>query len=224
MIYITGDTHGMSADTAKLNRYHFPQQKTLTKNDVVIICGDFGYVWDNSAFDRYWQRWFANKAFTTLFIDGNHENFDLLDQYPIVNKFGGKCHQINQSLFHICRGEVLTIDDKTFFCLGGADSHDKEHRTPHQTWWPQEAITDMDIAHGLTTLSRYNYNIDYVVTHCAPTSISQFIHSSIPSPSEVQLDKIRDKIIWKRWYCGHYHQDRYVNDSIITIYNRVLLV
>ena len=39
MIYITGDTH------AQFNRFstkHFPEQKNMTRDDYVIICGDFG--------------------------------------------------------------------------------------------------------------------------------------------------------------------------------------
>lgn len=39
MIYVTGDTHA-NIDIAKLNTTKFPQQKELTKNDFVIICGD----------------------------------------------------------------------------------------------------------------------------------------------------------------------------------------
>ena len=44
MIYVTGDTH-IDQDISKLNAKSFPKQKDLTKNDYVIICGDFGGVW-----------------------------------------------------------------------------------------------------------------------------------------------------------------------------------
>ena len=42
MIYITGDTH---ADFIRFSTDKFPIQKGMTKNDYVIICGDFGGVW-----------------------------------------------------------------------------------------------------------------------------------------------------------------------------------
>ena len=42
MIYVTGDTHA-NIDIEKLNTTKFPQQKTLTKDDYLIICGDFGF-------------------------------------------------------------------------------------------------------------------------------------------------------------------------------------
>ncbi len=43
MIYITGDTHG---DVRRLNSTSFFEQKEMTKDDYVIILGDFGLVWD----------------------------------------------------------------------------------------------------------------------------------------------------------------------------------
>ena len=70
MIYITGDTH-IPIDIKKLNTKNFSEQKTLTKEDYVIICGDFGGVWNGKNEEKYWLNWLKNKNFTTLFIDGN---------------------------------------------------------------------------------------------------------------------------------------------------------
>ena len=39
MIYITGDIHG---DTKRFSQANFPEQKNLTKDDFVIVLGDFG--------------------------------------------------------------------------------------------------------------------------------------------------------------------------------------
>ena len=54
MIYITGDTHGpapiglYSVDGfgSRLNKDFFPEQKEMTRDDFVIICGDFGGIWN----------------------------------------------------------------------------------------------------------------------------------------------------------------------------------
>lgn len=54
MIYVTGDTHG-DIDIQKLTTLKFPEQKTLTK-------------------DNYMLKWFNDKPYTTLFIDGNIDN------------------------------------------------------------------------------------------------------------------------------------------------------
>ena len=56
MIYVTGDTHG-NIDIHKFNTTIFPEGKTLTKDDYVIVCGDFGLVWNNDAEDKWWQKW-----------------------------------------------------------------------------------------------------------------------------------------------------------------------
>lgn len=42
MIYITGDTH---SDFTRFTEDRFPMQSEMTKNDYVIICGDFWGVW-----------------------------------------------------------------------------------------------------------------------------------------------------------------------------------
>ena len=94
MIYITGDTH-IPVDIQKLATKRFPEQKEMTKNDYVIICGDFGGVWDDSNEEKYWIKWLKNKNFTTLFIDGNHENFDMLYSLPIVDFCGGNAHIVS---------------------------------------------------------------------------------------------------------------------------------
>ena len=85
-IYVTGDIH---AEPDRFNTENFPEQKEMTKDDYVIICGDFGGVWnkdgeskmETSALDGL-----DGKAFTTLFVDGNHENFDRLYAYPVEKK------------------------------------------------------------------------------------------------------------------------------------------
>ena len=75
MIYITGDIHG---NPIRFSTPYFPEQKEMTKNDYVIICGDFGLVWDykgESHQEKYLLDWLNEKPFTTLFLDGNHECF-----------------------------------------------------------------------------------------------------------------------------------------------------
>ena len=53
-IYVTGDTHGadkfspfgVDGFVNRLNMESFPEQKFMTKDDYVVILGDFGGVWD----------------------------------------------------------------------------------------------------------------------------------------------------------------------------------
>lgn len=87
-IYVTGDIHG---NPSRLSTDIFPEQKEMTKEDYVILLGDVGLVWDykgESKNEKYWLDWLETKSFTTLFIDGNHENFSRLNSYE-VSEFCG---------------------------------------------------------------------------------------------------------------------------------------
>ena len=77
MIYITGDTHG--AFKHRFNTENFPEQKEMSKDDYVLICGDFGGVWDvgwESKHEKHWLDWFEERSYTLLFIDGNRNISD----------------------------------------------------------------------------------------------------------------------------------------------------
>lgn len=113
MIFITGDTH-IPIDIHKLSSKRFPQQKSMTKDDHLIICGDFGGVWDGSREEKYWIKWLENKNFTTLFVDGNHENFDILNDLPLEDLGGEKVHRIGDGIYHLMRGRIYKIEDQTF--------------------------------------------------------------------------------------------------------------
>lgn len=127
MIYLTGDLHA-SIDIHKLSKRYF-DDSNLTKNDYLIILGDFGLIWNKSDPEsKYWLDWLNAKNYTTLFIDGNHENHPLLNTYPEEIWNGGRIHKIHDSIFHLMRGQIFTIDDHTFFAMGGADSIDKIYR------------------------------------------------------------------------------------------------
>ena len=119
MIFITGDCHG---NFERFNPSIFPEQKEMTKEDYVIICGDFGGVWhkdEESPEETMVLDWLDSRPFTTLFVCGNHENFDRLYQYPVEDWHGGKVHKIRDSVLHLMRGQVFEIEEKKIFSFGG---------------------------------------------------------------------------------------------------------
>ena len=191
MIYITGDTH---ADFSRLNEEKFPIQAEMTKNDYVIICGDFRGVWtfeEESSREKEALDWLNNKNFTTLFIDGNHENYTRLYNYPIEEWHGGKVHKIRNSVFHLMRGEIFDIDNKKIFAFGGAKSHDI-----------QDGIFNLDekeIQNGISNLEKVNYKVDYVISHCCPTSIQTLINPTYKRDILTDyLQQISGKCTFKR--------------------------
>lgn len=233
MIYITGDIH-REQDIHKINPREFEAGNTLTENDYVIICGDFGCVWDGGDGDRFWLNWLESLPWNTFFIDGNHENFDVLKQYPVVEYKGGKAREIRSNIFHLLRGEVYTIDGATFFTFGGAYSHDIQYRTEHVNWWKDELPTYYEVKNALHNLEAHDWKVDYVLSHDVYEShpFSKRYEVSLSPYGEGYVDihsfleTIKKKLCYKEWFCGHYHGDFIYEQKhrCITLFNRVVLL
>lgn len=222
MLYFTGDTH-MPINIHKLSTKCFPDAKIMTKNDYVIICGDFGGVWNNSPEELYWRKWLDNKPFTTLFIDGNHENHPMLQTFPEIEFCGGRAHQISKSVIHLMRGQVFTIDNTTIFTMGGASSTDKESRKEGVSWWSEELPNQAEMDEGLKNLAKHNNQVDLIVTHTAPIQFQTMLQQYFPHQQdslEIYLDYIYRNVSFKYWYFGHFHQERKLTDGTC-LYNIV---
>lgn len=222
MIYVTGDTHA-DLDIGKLSTRVFTQQKDLTKDDYLIICGDFGLVWDNTPREVYWQNWLSSKNFTTLWIDGNHENFDYLRTFPLIEKFGGYVREIAPSIYHLERGQVLTVDGNKIFVMGGASSHDKWHRKEHISWWADELPSTQEMERAINALDEAEWSVDYVFTHCAPKSVQGMIADWYENDLLTGfLERVRADLSFKHWYFGHYHIDKKMNEQFTALYQSVV--
>jgi hypothetical protein len=227
-LFVTGDTHS-NIDIRKLRTKLFPESKSLSKDDYVLIVGDFGLVWDNLNEERYWQKWLANKPFTTLFIDGNHENFDLLNAYPVVEWKGGKIHKINESIYHLMRGQVYEIDGMKIFTFGGAKSSDIQYRKEHKTWWKEELPTAEEYMEALINLEKCSWEVDFIVTHTCPTSSLNIINERCQierEPSHINdfFETIKEKVKYRHWYFGHFHQDIEICNTQTIVYNKKLKI
>ena len=244
MICVTGDTH---ADFSRFDITNFPIQSEMTKDDYVIICGDFGGVWTFEGESR-WEKinldLLDDRNFTTLFVDGNHENFTrLYHDYPVKEWHGGKVHQIRDSIFHLMRGEVFEIDGKSFFTFGGARSHDIQDgilnmdeeekiyeyrkrgaffRIRDYSWWDLELPTDAEMKNGIKNLKKHQNKVDYIITHCCPTNILPLISLSYQKDYlSDYLQTIAEKCEFKRWYFGHYHENKHINTQYTMLYESI---
>lgn len=211
-IHITGDTHG---EVSRLIEYN----KTKP-GDIIIITGDFGMLWRRNDFSKISK---LNKAaeeknIMYLFCDGNHENFELLEAYPEEEKYGGKVGKISKYIYHLKRGEIYTIEDKTFFVFGGASSIDRMYRTPYVSWWPHELPSSSEINNAYNNLERINHEPEYIITHTAPTFFLKYIRGfqviNWPDAAQDVLNDLVQKIAienpkYKHWYFGHFHIDRF---------------
>lgn len=232
-LFCVGDTHG-AIDFQKLIDFKDKFGSELTKNDYLMIAGDFGIIWEKEpdAEEIALLDWLDMAPWTTLFIDGNHENHPRLNSFPETVICGGRAHQISKTVYHIMRGEVIEIEDLTLLCMGGADSHDKQWRTPGESWWKEERITEADIQNARDNLERYNFCVDFVISHSLPQSIHRRIY---PYMKPTRSCHLLDDIFWdvdinKSWISGHYHDDftkqeqegvfRLIYEDIIMLYTK----
>ena len=120
-LYITGDTHG---DFSRFRPESFYEQERLTKEDVILVAGDFGGVWYGDSRDDAGLNFLDSRPFTTAFVSGNHENYDALAAYPQAEWHGGRVRTIRPSVLMLERGQVFDLGGRMFFVMGGASSHD----------------------------------------------------------------------------------------------------
>ena len=226
-IFLTGDTHG-EIDYGKLFPSNWKTGRHLTKDDYLIILGDAGLVWSGGERDRSLQKWYDMQPWTTLFIDGNHENHPMLHDKPVEKWNGGKVHRIGESVYHLMRGEYFTIDGRTFWVMGGAASHDREYRTEGVSWWKEELPTHEELEYGLNNLDKHDMTVDYVLTHDCATSIAQYMYGVAKYPSEMTnfFDHLEFDfgLKFKQWYFGHHHQDRMLSPNHICLYRQIIEV
>ena len=247
-IWVTGDIHG---DPCRLNTASFEEQEEFEKQDenFLIILGDFGLVWaygGESKYEKWWLDWLENKPFTILFISGNHENFDRLDKYPVSEWNGGKVHFIRPHVIHLMRGQVFTIQGKTFFIFGGAASHDikdgilemgddripiwhglgKQFRINHLTWWAREMASREEMDEGIKNLDKVGNQVDFILTHCINTSTAALMSSGKYKPDAMTdyLEWIYSDIKWKKWLFGHYHDNKALFNNQLLLYEQIIWI
>jgi predicted phosphohydrolase len=166
MVYVTGDTH----TSESFNKLYFEGSQNLTKNDFVIILGDIELIWtdtDGSA----WINKLNDMPFTTLFLDGNYDNYEKLSKLETVQKFGGNVGILAESVFWLKRGEIYNIDGHTYLAVGGATSVNKDGRTEGVNWWADEELNDTEKEYILANAEEHGGCVDFVITHTCPTSI-----------------------------------------------------
>ena len=248
-VWVTGDVHG-GIDVGRLSGRNWPEGKTLTRDDLVIVCGDFGMPWDGSNEERYWLDWLADRPWTTLFVDGNHENFDALEALPEEDWMGGRVHRLRPNILHLMRGYVFTLEGKTFFTMGGARSHDVEdgildpnapdfktqlmmlqtqgkrrYRVLGESWWPEELPSEEEYTRARHSLEEHDWAIDYIITHCAPTNLALAINPrNKADPLTDFLQEIREKARYHYWLFGHYHRNQAIDNKHILLWEPIVQV
>ena len=217
MIYLTGDCHGEFNRFAKKQRMLLPFE--LTEDDFVMICGDMGLLWAHDGEFTYNTRWLAALPFTILWVQGNHENYDMIAEYPVSVWHGGKVrHIVEDKIILLERGQVFGIEGKSFFTFGGASSHDvyggildrtsptyardrwraNRSKLPYRvrgvSWWEQELPTIREMQEGRDNLAKAGYRVDFVLTHCLSGRMQEKVENVLSKK------EIRDKDILNDYF------------------------
>lgn len=241
-VWITGDCHGNFSRFTRKQR----EKLNIKPDDYVIICGDVGLLWADDKEFQYSLKFFETVPFTILFIAGNHDNYNMIEQYPLSNWNGGKVRQIIQDkVIYLERGQVYNIEGKSFFCLGGASSHDiedgildrnadnfrgrlktlkrlkkKHYRILNESWWSQELPTEEELTSALEVLQNVDDKVDYIITHCCSNRVEELLGHKDHDRLTDFFNYIDVFVDFKHWYFGHYHQDCVMSDEKHTVVYR----
>lgn len=221
MIYITGDTHG------DISCFKNPKLKKLGEKDILIICGDFGFLWDSkSEKEKKNLEILKKKKYTICFIDGCHENYDMLGSYTPYRWKGGNTHKIADNIFHLMRGEIFTFENKSFFVLGGGESEDRDMREEGISWWKEEMPGEEEIKNAEENLIAAEKQVNYILTYEAPAIAKDFLklHTNQYvniSPLNTYLQVLTKDIDYYHWYFGSLHTDLEISKKMTAVFSKI---
>ncbi len=224
---ITGDTHG-TLDIQKLIVFFDEHENEYTADDYLIICGDVGVCGFNPDDEKETRRILRDLPVTVLFVDGNHEHHQRLNDYPVDEWMGGKVHVIESGIIHLMRGQVYDIKGMTFFTFGGAASIDRNVRIEGFDWFPEEIPTHEEYEEGLDNLEKCDYKVDYIISHTAPREVAAALGYGEDSTDEIALrrylQQIADEAEYEKWFFGHFHEDEIIEDIFYALYDELIVV
>lgn len=210
-----GDTHG-EMEIGKIAHHNFKEGKEFTKNDFLIVLGDWGFLWQNTNQEKYWLDWMNQKIYNIIIVPGNHENYDAFEKLPIVPFCGDYAYQVRSNIFILLRGRVYIFGGKKFFTMGGAISIDKVNRKERISWWKQEEPSFAEWKKGFDNLKLHNNNVDYIITHDIHETGRVLLYGNDDykrGSVSAGLEEVRNLTNYKTWYCGHHHIDRYLVET-----------
>lgn len=199
MIYVTGDTHG------DLSRFKNPALRGVKKRDALIICGDFGFIWDGSRKEKRILKKLGKRRYDVLFVDGAHENFDELEKYGTEEWCGGLTRKISGRLRQLMRGRVYEIGGKKILAFGGE---------------PGQA----DFDKAMEELEKVSFEVDYIVSYGPPAKITELLSARKEESDDVNCyaDLINEKTGYKRWFFGKHHTNKIIPTKYFALFDNVI--
>jgi predicted phosphodiesterase len=214
MIYVTGDMHG------DLSRFRRKSLRRLKKGDTLIVCGDFGFVFDGSEKERRILKWIGRRRFQVLFVEGLHDNLNLLEGYPAQDWNGGQARQVSGNLRHLCRGHIFTIEGKSILAFGGGETSALEGVL---NWWEHLLPSPREIEETRGRLAARGNTVDYIVTHQCSRRLKRLLTAEETDINvlETFFDELRAGCKFKGWFFAGYHFDRFIPPCEAALFEEV---
>ncbi len=222
MIFVTGDIHG---DESRISKNRLSM---LKKGDTLIVCGDFGFLWDDSAKERAIRKKLEKRDYNICFVDGTHENFKLLNSFPVVEWNGGLAHKIQSNIYHLMRGQMYTINGRKIFTMGGGESPDVDILDGDLSENDRAAIpSDKELLEGVNRMEQADFTCDYIISHEPPSKIKDFLLLGENAPLRVTalsafFDELQAQCNYKCWFFGSMHMDKYISASQRAVFKVII--
>ncbi len=221
MVYITGDMHG------DIDRLFDRQWSKLKSGDIIIVCGDFGFLWNGGKQERDVIKYLSTRKYTVAFLDGTHDNFDAIYKCRQTVWKGGLVHRIGDNLYHLCRGQIYKIDGMSIFAFGGGESIDKDMRIEQGNWWRQEIPTPSEMTQGAKTLDEAGRTVDYILTHEPPAPVKSAMQlrrgeAELINKTNGYFDRISRLCNFRHWYFGSLHEDRMITPKHTCVFKKLI--
>lgn len=164
-ILVSGDSHA--------DRNHVKSIKSHVEKfdcDAAYVVGDYGF-WPRDKGGIKFLNDVATLDFPVYFTAGNHEDWDYLDKHVAqADKFGTKTEEgfieVHTNSFYAPTGLSWTWDDVKFLSVGGAFSIDRRRRVKFIDWFPQEIITEEDVANCMGV-----GKVNILLSHDSPNAV-----------------------------------------------------
>ena len=159
---------------------------------------------------------------TFFCIHGNHEERPYnIGGYKLVDFMGAKAYveDMFPNIYFAKDGEIYNFNGKKVICIGGAYSVDKGIRLANGwNWFESEQPNDEIKSYVEKQLDSVNWKVDAVFSHTCPATyiptdcfMPGINQRKVDRSTESWLGSIEYKLDFDKWYCGHWHIDRYVH-------------
>ena len=217
------------------------------------LCDIQGRLFELSADNNYGSADFVKTFMTSeaaKALDSTYNRMQWAGEEYLLEELVDVAGEIRPSVIHLMRGQVFEIEGKRIFTFGGASSHDidggilklddsefkkrkkeldkgwKPYRINHLSWWKEELTSEEEMNEGRKNLQKHNNDVDFVVTHCTSSSTAALISHGVYKPDSLTayLEEIRQLVKFKKWFFGHYHDNRNVNVEEILLWEQIIRI